>query len=426
MEPISETGHIGPRAVSLAGLCVMLLLAWLMSSQKRRINLRVVVGGLLLQFALALVILRTGPGHALFAAMGDFFTALLGFVDAGSSFLFEVFPREGDGEFPPHFLLLRSFAFSVLPIIVFFSSLMAILYHLGIVQPVVTLFARVMQQVLGTSGAESLATAANVFVGQTEAPLVVRPYIASMTQSELMAVMVGGFATIAGSVFAAYVGMGIDAGHLMTASVISAPAALVIAKVLHPEVDQPATLGRVEIRIERTTVNLVEAAAAGASDGMKLALNVAAMIIAFLALIAMADAIILWCGSWFQQQWSLAQGLGYAFWPLAWVMGVETGDCRAAGELLGLKMVTNEFVAYAQLSAWTQPDSGVVLAERTRIILTYALCGFANFGSIGIQIGGISGIAPERRSDVARLGFRAMLGGTLACFMTACIAGVLI
>ncbi|MGD9857963.1 MAG: NupC/NupG family nucleoside CNT transporter [Planctomycetaceae bacterium] len=426
MEQTTHLGQFGPRAVSFCGLFVMVLLAWLLSAARRRVSLRVVAGGMLLQFLLALAILRTAPGHALFAAMGDFFTALLGFVDAGSSFMFHVFPREGDGEFPPPVILLRAFAFGVLPIIVFFSSLMSILYHLGVVQRVVALFARVMQKVLGTSGAESLAAAANIFVGQTEAPLVVRPYIPAMTQSELMAVMVGGFATIAGSVFAAYVQMGIDAGHLMTASVISAPAALLIAKVMQPEVEQPKTLGKVEIEIERTTVNVVEAAAAGATDGMKLALNVAAMIIAFLALIAMADAIIAWCGTWFAQTWSLAGGLGYAFSPLAWIMGIETQDCRPAGELLGLKMVTNEFVAYAQLSAWEQPDSGVKLAERTRIILTYALCGFANFGSIGIQIGGIGGIAPERRADLARLGFRAMLGGTLACCMTACIAGVLI
>jgi CNT family concentrative nucleoside transporter len=340
--------------------------------------------------------------------------------------MFNIYPREGDDPFPPAVILLRSFAFSVLPTIVFFSSLMSILYHLGLVQVVVAFFARIMQKALGTSGAESLSAAANIFVGQTEAPLVVRPYVATMTQSELMAVMVGGFATIAGGVMAAYVGMGIDAGHLMTASVISAPAALLIAKVLQPEVEHPTTLGKVEVEIEKTTVNVVEAAAAGASDGMKLALNVAAMLIAFLALIAMADAIVAWCGSWFAQQWSLAKGFGYAFAPLAWIMGIEAKDCRPAGELLGMKMVANEFLAYAQLSAWQADGSGVELAERSRIILTYALCGFSNFGSIGIQIGGIGGIAPERRADLARLGLRAMLGGTLACFMTACIAGVLI
>lgn len=225
---------------------------------------------------------------------------------------------------------------------------------------------------------------------------------------------------------AAYVGMGIDAGHLMTASVISAPAALLIAKVMQPEVEEPKTLGHVEVEVEKTTTNIVEAAAAGATDGMKLAINVAAMLIAFLALIAMGDAIIGWVGHWFGQEWTIAKLLGYAFAPLAWTMGIESKDCFAAGELLGLKMMATEFVAYLKFSEWMQPESTVQLSERSRVIMTYALSGFANFGSIGIQIGGIGGIAPGRRADLARLGFRAMLGGTLACCMTACVAGVLI
>ena len=235
------------RCISLAGLFVMIGLAWLMSGHKRKISLRIVVGGLLLQFAFALLILKTGPGRDVFVAFDAFFRTLIGFVDQGSAFMFNVNARPGDPPLPPNFVLLRTFAFGVLPTIVFFSSLMSILYHLGIVQKVVSFFARIMQYVLGTSGAESLSAAANIFVGQTEAPLVVRPYVDAMTQSELMAVMVGGFATIAGGVLAAYVGMGIDAGHLMTASVISAPAALLIAKVMQPEVEQPKTLGRVEV-----------------------------------------------------------------------------------------------------------------------------------------------------------------------------------
>jgi concentrative nucleoside transporter, CNT family len=414
------------RGISFLGLFVMVGLAWLMSPHKRRVSLRIVAGGLLLQMAFALLILKTVPGRRVFESLDAFFRTLIGFVDHSSAFMFHISPRPDDPPLPEEFTLLRTFVFGVLPTIVFFSALMSMLYHLGIIQRVVSLLARVMQVVLGTSGAESLSAAANIFVGQTEAPLVVRPYVGGMTQSELMAVMVGGFATIAGGVLAAYVGMGIDAGHLMTASVISAPAALVIAKVMQPEVEEPQTMGRVKVEVETRTANLIDAAAVGATDGMKLALNVAAMLIAFLALIAMGDAFIAWCGSWFDQEWTIARLLGYAFAPLAFCMGIEAGDCLHAGELLGIKMVATEFVAYLQFSDWLREGSEVQLSERTKVILTYALSGFANFGSIGIQIGGIGGIAPERRADLARLGVRAMLGGTLACCMTACIAGVLI
>ena len=289
-----------------------------------------------------------------------------------------------------------------------------------------------MQQTVGVSGAESLSAAANVFVGHTEAPLVIRPYIEKMTASELHAVMVGGFATISGGLLAAYAGMGISAGHLVTASVISAPAALLISKILQPETETPQTMGSVEIQVPRKGVNVIEAAAIGATDGMKLALNVAAMLLAFLALIAMMDGAVGGLG-WLlgfrdasgATTWSLATGLGYAFAPLAWLMGIESSDCLRAGELLGLKTVANEFIAYEQLGRWLHPDSEVQLSERSVRILTYALSGFANFGAIGIQIGGIGGIAPNRRADLARFGLRAMVGGALACCMTACIAGVL-
>jgi concentrative nucleoside transporter, CNT family len=414
------------RGISFLGLFVMLGLAWLMSPHKRRISLRIVAGGLLLQMTFALLIPKTAAGRRVFEGLDAFFRTLIGFVDHSSAFLFHISPRPGDPPLPEEFTLLRTFVFGVLPTIVFFSALMSMLYHLGVIQRIIALLARVMQVVLGTSGAESLSAAANIFVGQTEAPLVVRPYVGGMTQSELMAVMVGGFATIAGGVLAAYVGMGIDAGHLMAASVISAPAALVIAKVMQPEVDQPQTRGHVRIEVQTQTANLIDAAAVGATDGMKLALNVAAMLIAFLALIAMGDAVIGWCGMWFNQQWTIARLLGYAFAPLALCMGIEWNDCLHAGELLGIKMVATEFVAYLQFSEWLREGSKVQLSPRTQVILTYALSGFANFGSIGIQIGGIGGIAPERRADLARLGVRAMLGGTLACCMTACIAGLLI
>jgi CNT family concentrative nucleoside transporter len=412
------------RAISFFGLLVMLFLAWLLSSHRFRVRPRIVFGGLFLQFTFAALILKTAWGGAVFDWLGAFFTKLLDFVDAGSSFVFG--PRYAD----------YYFAFKVLPTIIFFSSLMSILYYLGIMQRVVKLVAVVMQKTLQTSGAESLSAAANIFVGQTEAPLVIRPYVEHMTRSELMAVMVGGFATIAGGVLAAYVGMGINAGHLMTASVISAPAALLVAKILEPEVDVPKTLGRVDIDAPSPASNLIEAAAIGAADGARLAINVAAMLIAFLALIAMVDYGISGLGrllaseplGWNTSWWSLPAFLGYAFAPLAWVMGIETSDCFKVGELLGIRVVANEFIAYQQLGdlAWQPPDSPLHISKRSEIILTYALCGFANFGSIGIQIGGIGGLAPTRQSDLARLGLRAMIGGLLACFMTACVAGMLL
>jgi CNT family concentrative nucleoside transporter len=334
------------------------------------------------------------------------------------------------GRFPQTEQLLSSFAFGVLPTSIFFSSLMSMLYHLGIMQKVVAFFAWIMRVTLGTSGAETLSAAANVFVGQTEAPLVIRPYVSKMTQSELMAVMVGGFATIAGGVLAAYVSFGIDAGHLVTASVISAPAALLVAKVMQPETEHSLTMGEVELNIEEKEANLIEAAASGATAGMRLAINVAAMLIAFLAIIAMFNAAIGWTGEWFgfvdaADRWSLEKGLGTVFWPFAWLMGIPPVDCGRAGQLLGTKMVANEFVAYLQLGEMVGASKDA-LSTRTVVILTYALCGFANFGSIGIQLGGIGGVAPDRRSDLARLGLRAMFGGTLAAFMTACIAGILL
>ena len=408
------------RVISMLGLVVMIGLAWAMSEHKKQVKLRVVWGGLLLQLVLAVFILKTSIGAAIFQSIGDFFTATLGFVDAGTSLVF------GE-EYLHHF-----FAFKVLPTIIFFSSLMSILYYLGIIQKVVEAFAWVMQRTLGTSGSETLAAAANIFVGQTEAPLMVRPYISSMTKSELMALMVGGFATIAGGVLVAYVGMGIDAGHLVAASVISAPAALLISKLMIPETEQSVTLGHVELAVEEKHANVIDAATKGALDGMKLTLNVVAMLIAFLGLVALVDAILGLVGEWtgalfgYNWHWSLAALFGYVFAPFAYLLGIPWSDCFYAGELLGKKMVLNEFIAYAQMMEWSQPDSGVVLSERSTLILTYALCGFANFGSVGIQIGGIGGIAPERRAELAILGIRAMIGGTLAMMMTACVAGILI
>jgi CNT family concentrative nucleoside transporter len=409
--------------VSVLGIAVFIALAWLMSSHKRRVNPRIILGGLMLQFAFAGVILRTKWGSAVFDGVDFAFNKLLGCVEAGSTFVF------GEG-YAEHF-----FAFKVLPTIIFFSAFMSIFYYYGVMQWVVSVFARVMQATLGTSGAETLSAAANVFVGQTEAPLVVRPYISSMTISELNAIMIGGFATMAGGVLAAFVDMGISAKHLLSASVMAAPAGLMIAKVLQPEVDEPKTLGKVKIDVKDPSANVLEAVANGASGGLQLALNVGAMLLVFFALIAVVNLILGWIGAQFGYvtgegdaqvyRWSLEAALGWLFQPVAWLIGIAWEDCQHAGELLGLKMATNEFVAYQKLSKWSVPETAE-MAERSRQIMTYALCGFANFSSIGIQLGGIGGMAPERRGDLARLGLRAMLGGTLVAFINACVANILL
>lgn len=407
--------------ISLLGLVVMIGLAWLMSSRKGNFPWRVVIGGVALQFLVAWIVLKTTPGEWLFQGINTVFTSLLDCVNAGSLFVF------GD-VFAEHF-----FAFKVLPTIIFFSALMSVFYYYGIIQKIVGLFAWVMQKTLGTSGAETLSAAANVFVGQTEAPLVIRPYISSMTMSELNAVMIGGFATMAGGVLGALTEMGFEAGHLLSASLISASGALLIAKVMLPEMDTPKTLGTVQIEVEEKSSNVLEAIATGTTGGLKLALNVGAMLIVFLAMITLINMIVGWAGvkcgyvaADGSPIWSLEAGLSYLFYPLAYLIGIEKADCSRAAELMGLKMATNEFVAYGRLSEWASAGSLVHISERSRTILTYALCGFANFSSIGIQLGGIGGIAPNRQGDLARLGLRAMLGGTLAAFMTACIAGLLI
>ncbi len=415
-----------PNLTSLLGLVTMIALAWLMSSHKKRFPWRIVLSGLALQFVFAFLILKRPEGKWLFEQVDHIFVSLLNSVDVGSKFMF------GDS-FQDHF-----FAFRVLPTIIFFSAFMSIFYYFGIIQKVVGLLAAVMQKTLGTSGAETLSSAANIFVGQTEAPLVIRPYISSMTTSELNAVMVGGFATMAGGVLGALSAMGINAGHLLSASVISAPGALLLAKVMQPEVDEPKTKGHVSVDVDDSSVNVLEAIANGTTGGLQLALNVGAMLIVFLALIAVINGLLGWTGIQFgfvdadgKALWSMQAILGTLFYPLAWLIGIESADCGKAAELMGMKMATNEFIAYDALAKLAPLNAeGVasteVISERTRQIMTYALCGFANFSSIGIQLGGIGGIAPERRSDLAQLGLRAMLGGTLAAFMTACIASLLL
>ena len=406
------------RLVSFCGLFGMLALAWLMSSHRRRVSPRIVIFGVALQFALAALILKTDIGLRVFALARDAFTAVLSCTDYGTNFLF-------GKSFMKQESVVESFAFRALPVIIFFSSLMSVLYYLGVMQWIVRSLAWVLQKTLRTSGAETLAAVANIFAGQTEAPLVIRPYLSGMTQSELMSLMVGGFATVAGSVLAVYASMGVDAGHMLTASVISAPAALVVAKLMQPEVEQPETLGAINAPAKSEADNLIHAVALGAADGLKLALNVAAMLIAFLAMIYLVNLVIGAVGEslFGRQGWSLQLFLGYVFYPIARMMGVEQADCRTVGQLLGVKMVANEFLAYSDL---TRHIAAGELSPRSQVLATYALCGFANFGSIGIQIGGISPLAPNRRSDIARLGFRAMLGGTLAACMTACVVGVLL
>lgn len=421
-----------PQAVCLLGLVSFISLAWLVSEQRWMFPWRVVIGGLALQFSLALFVLKTTIGRNLFIGIGYGFERVLDSVAAGSGFLFNA----GDNG-----TLLQTFAFGVLPTVIFFSSLMSILYHIGIMQKIVGALAWVMRKTLGTSGAETLAASANVFVGHTEAPLVVRPYLAAMTRSELCAMMVGGFATVTGGLLGVYAGMGIDISHLLTASVISAPAALLIAKVMVPETEpeqanrQTMLTGGDDDRASAgvdVSENLIGAAVTGASDGLKLALNVGAMLIAFLALIALADTLLestSWAiGAVLNREvpvLTLGKILGVICAPLAWLMGIPASECLDAGRLIGLKTVANEFIAYAELGMIAKSETPV-LSQRTMTVLTYALAGFSNFGAIGIQVGGIGGLEPSRRPELAQLGLKAMFGGLLACCMTGAIAGLLL
>jgi CNT family concentrative nucleoside transporter len=400
------------RLISAFGLLCMIAIAFGLSKKRNAIKWRPVITGTLLQILLGVIVLKTTIGRAVFEMAKNLVNQITGYTAEGSAFLFGPLVTDAN--------LGYIFAFQVLPTIIFVGCVTGILYHLGIMQKIVQGFAWVMMRLLKTSGAESLSAAANVFVGQTEAPLIVKPYIGRMTNSELMALMSGGFATIAGGVLIAYAGMGIDAGHLLAASVMSAPAALVCAKIMVPETEQSETAGTIKADFEKTTVNVIDAATTGAGDGLKLALNVGAMLLAFVALIAMLNGLIGGIGGWFGlEALSFQQILGWLFAPLAWLLGIPWHDAVSAGVLLGEKTVLNEFVAYAHLQEQME-----TLSPRTTTILTYALCGFANFSSIAIQIGGIGALAPERRHDLARLGLRALAAGTLACFMTACVAGI--
>jgi len=430
-------------AFGFTGLAVLISIAFAFSNSKKSINWIQVAIGLSMQIVFAFFVIKTSWGADIFDFIGSIFVRIISFTNEGSAFIFGPLADQGifDKAFPESMQNMGNgflFAFQVLPTIIFFSSLMAVLYHLGVMQKIVQSMAWVMAKLLKISGAESISVAANVFIGQTEAPLVVRPYIDPMTKSELFTLMVGGMATIAGGVLAAYVGLlgGSDpalqlyyAKHLLSASIMAAPATIVIAKILIPEREQSQTMGDVKVKVEKNASNVIEAAATGAADGLSLALNVAGMLLAFIALIAMVNFILSGIiTGWFGltttggEPVTLEIILGYVLSPVAWIIGVPWEDALNVGSLIGIKVTLNEFVAYLQLSQLAPTG---VMSDKAILISTYALCGFANFSSIAIQIGGIGGIAPKRKSDIAKLGMKAILGGSIATLMTATIAGVL-
>ena len=427
---VEGLGRIG---FGLFGLAVLIGITWLFSNNKRAVDWKLVATGITLQIAFAALVILVPGGRDVFDALGHGFVKVLSFVNEGSGFIFGSLMDTKNYGF--------IFAFQVLPTIIFFSALMGVMYHLNIMQAIVRVMAWAITKVMRVSGAETTSVCASVFIGQTEAPLTVRPYIARMTQSELLTMMIGGMAHIAGGVLAAYVGMlgGGDpaqqafyAKHLLAASIMAAPATLVVAKLLIPETGTPLTRGTVKMEVEKTSSNIIDAAAAGAGDGLKLALNIGAMLLAFIALIALLNAPLTWIGdvtglaAAIGKPTNLSTIFGYVLAPIAWVIGTPWADATTVGSLIGQKVVINEFVAYTELSQIVNGQvAGVSLSSEGRLIATYALCGFANFSSIAIQIGGIGGLAPERRHDLAKFGLRAVLGGTIATFMTATIAGVL-
>ena len=402
--------------LGVLGLFTLLSIAFAMSENRRAINIKTVVYGLIFQLIFALFILKTPFGAPIFSFLDNSINILIGFSSSGSDFLFKSY-IDGVGFHPG----LINFAFSTLPTIIFFSSLVAVLYHFGILQAIIKFIARRMQLTLGTSGSETLSVAGNIFLGQTESPLMVRPFVNKMTKSELMAVMTGGFATVSGGVLAIYVSWLTDiqgiAGHLLAASVMSAPAALVVAKIIYPETEESQTMGDVNVYIEQTNINAMEALSNGATDGLKLAANIAAMLIAFISFVAMINYFHSFAGT------SMEEIFGIIFRPLAWTMGVPWNEAQLVGMLMGKKIVLTELVAYGDLQNLIRDG---MISERSAIISTYALCGFSNFASIGIQLGGIGAMAPDRKKDLAKLVTKAMFGGAIASWLTATIAGLLL
>ena len=402
--------------LGILGLFTLLSIALLLSENRSAINNKTVLYGLIFQLIFALFILKTPFGAPIFSFLDKSINILIGFSSSGSDFLFKSY-IDGVGFHPG----LINFAFSTLPTIIFFSSLVAVLYHFGILQAIIKFIARRMQLTLGTSGSETLSVAGNIFLGQTESPLMVRPFVSKMTKSELMAVMTGGFATVSGGVLAIYVSWLTDiqgiAGHLLAASVMSAPAALVVAKIICPETEKSQTMGDVNVNIEQTNINAMEALSNGATDGLKLAANIAAMLIAFISFVAMVNYFLSFGGT------SMEEIFGIIFRPLAWTMGVPWNEAQLVGMLMGKKIVLTELVAYGDLQNLIRDG---MISERSAIISTYALCGFSNFASIGIQLGGIGAMAPERKKDLAKLVTKAMFGGAIASWLTATIAGLLL
>jgi CNT family concentrative nucleoside transporter len=411
------------RWIGLVGLAVILGVAFALSKNRRAIRWRTIAWALALQLAFAFIVLYWEQGKNGLEGFSNAVSKVIGFGDQGSTFLFGWLagPQNALGEklgLPIGGFL---FAFKVLPLIIFICAFFSILYHFGVIQRIVQAMAWVMQRTMKVSGAESLCVAANVFIGQTEAPVMIAPYIARMTTSELLTLMTGGMAHVSGAVMLAYVTMGAPLKYLITASVMAAPGTFLIAKILWPETEEPATMGSVRMRVEKTSANFIDAAAAGAAQGMTLVLNISAMLIAFVALIAMLNGFLGWVGGFFGRPgFELQTIFGWVLGPLALILGAPKEDAAIVGNLIANKTVINEFFAFSMLK-----DVAGKLSEKGLLIATFALCGFANFSSIGIQIGGIGGLAPTRKSDLARLGFRALLAGSLVSFMTAAIAGMI-
>jgi CNT family concentrative nucleoside transporter len=430
------------KLIGLVGIVVILGSAFLMSNNKKKIDLRLVISGLILQLVMAVFVLKTDIGQNIFKTVGDGISQLLEFSNQGAGFVFGPLVKK-DATMIQLFGTdagVPIFAFKVVPTIIFVSSLVSISYYLGIMQKVVQVVARVVAVIMGASGGEALSNAASVFVGQVEAQLLIRPYVPAMTMSELLASMTGSMACVSGGVLAVYIGLGIKASYLLTASIMAAPGGLVIAKIVWPETEESKTKGKVQVEVKKTNANLIDAAAHGASDGLRIGLNVVAMLIAFIALIALIDAIISnsamqlynWGlkGTFLGLSFShltLSDLFGLVFSPIAFVLGVPWADAPTVGRLMGEKLTINEFVAFSHLSAMIpkDPSAPLVISKQAELIATFALCGFANFSSVAIQIGGIGEIAPSRRQDLARLGIKALICGTLASYLSATLAGLL-
>jgi CNT family concentrative nucleoside transporter len=428
------------KAVGLLGIVAILGTAVLMSNNRKAINYRLVISGLIMQVLLAIFVLKIEFGQQLFKNIGDLITTALHFSDAGAGFVFGPFVKNPEAmvnHFGPGADFI--FAFRVVPTIIFVSCLVSISYYLGIMQRVVQLVAKIVSFIMGASGSEALSNAASVFVGQVEAQLLIRPYVGTMTMSELLASMSGSMACVAGGVLAVYIGLGIQASYLLTASIMAAPGALVISKIVWPETEESNTKGSVNIDVKSNNVNIIDAAAHGASDGLRVGLNVVAMLIAFIALIAMTDGALGFMGSWLVKfgaapmvlgvdlaHLKLQDLFGILFAPVAWLLGVPWVDAQVVGRLMGEKLTINEFVAYMDMSSMLKGATQVHLGPKAEVIATFALCGFANFSSVAMQIGGIGEIAPSRRKDLAKLGMKALTCGTLASYLSACLAGLLI